>query len=285
MEQVLQINNIGKTFGKTEILKHIDFAMHKGEVCGLIGQNGAGKTTLLRLITGLMKPSYGSIRLIAGKNYLGYMPQSCRFDDHMTVHKTIRLFADIRGADPARSFGLLKKLELDGVKKVKYLSPGQQKKMQMIIAMTGDPDFYVLDEPTAGLDPKAAEEMIQLIRSLHADGKSILLSSHILQNMDEVCTKVAIMEHGILVYDRAIEERYIIKTHPLSDSLLSAVQSRYDLNCSADRCVLTLKTDKAGISGFIKYLVSLSVDIIEVSGSNVKHIVQEHMNAKGGAVK
>jgi ABC-type multidrug transport system ATPase subunit len=149
--------------------------MHKGEVYGLIGQNGAGKTTLLRLITGLMKPSYGSIRLIAGKKYLGYMPQSCRFDDHMTVKKTIRLFADIRGADAGRSFGLLKKLDLDGAKKVKHLSPGQQKKMQMIIAMTGDPDFYIMDEPTAGLDPKAAGEIIQLIKSLHAEGSCSIL--------------------------------------------------------------------------------------------------------------
>ena len=285
MEQVLQINNIGKTFGKTEILKHIDFALRKGEVYGLIGQNGAGKTTLLRLITGLLKPSYGCIRLDTGKKYIGYMPQSCRFDDHMTVKQTIRLFADIRGTDAARSIGLSKKFELDGAKKVKHLSPGQQKKMQMIIAMTGDPDFYILDEPTAGLDPKAAGEIIQLIRSLHAEEKSILLSSHILQNMDEVCTNVAIMDNGNLVYDRAIEESYIIKTNPLSDSLLSAVQSRYDLACSADRSVLTVKTDKAGISGFIKYLVSLSVDILEVSGSNVKHIVQEQMNGKGASAQ
>lgn len=285
MEQVMQIKNIGKTFGKTEVLKHIDFAMCKGEVYGLIGQNGAGKTTLLRLITGLMKPSYGSIRLEAGKNYIGYMPQNCRFDDYMTVRKTIRLFADIRGVNTQKSLDLLKKLELDDAKRVKHLSPGQQKKMQMIIAMLGDPDFFILDEPTAGLDPKATGEIIELIRSLHAEGKSILLSSHILQNMDEVCTSVAIMDKGELVYDHAIEESYMIKTNPLSDSLLSAVQSRYDLACSADRSVLTVKTDKAGISGFIKYLVSLSVDIMEVSGSNVKHIVQEQMNGKGASVQ
>jgi ABC-2 type transport system ATP-binding protein len=285
MEQVLQIDNIGKIFGKTEVLKHIDFIMQKGEVYGLIGQNGAGKTTLLRLIAGLMQPSYGNISLRTGKKYIGYMPQSCRFDDHMTVRKTIRFFAEIRGVDAGKSFDLLKTLELDDAKKVKYLSPGQQKKMQMIIAMTGDPDFYILDEPTAGLDPKASGEIIQLIRSLHAAGKSILLSSHILQNMDEVCTNVAIMEGGYLVYDRAIEESYIIKTNPLSETLLSRVQSRYDLACSADRSVLILKTDQAGISDFIKYLVSLSVDILEVSCSNVKHIVQEQMNGKGAVLQ
>jgi ABC-type multidrug transport system ATPase subunit len=284
MNEVLQIKDTGKSFGKTEVLKHIDFSMQKGEVYGLVGQNGAGKTTLLRLIAGLMKPSYGSIRLLAGKRYIGYMPQSCRFDDRTTVRGTIRFFAGVRGADAEESFELLKKLELEDTKKVKHLSPGQQKKMQMAIAMTGDPDFFILDEPTAGLDPKASGEIIRMIRALQAKGKSILLSSHILQNMDDVCTNVAIMENGRLVYDRMIEESYIIKTSPLTDTALSAIRSGYDIGLSADRSVMTLKTDPAGVSDFIKFLVSLSVDIRGVTGSNVHHIVQQQMNGKGAAV-
>ncbi len=284
MEQMLLINDVGKTFGKTEVLKHIGFKINKGEVYGLIGQNGAGKTTLLRLIAGLMKPSYGSIGLKTEKKFIGYMPQSCRFDDGMTAQKTIRFFTDLRGTFAQESLDQLKKLELDEKKKVKHLSPGQQKKMQMVIAMAGDPDFYVLDEPTAGLDPKATEEIIHLIRSLHAQGKSILLSSHILQNIDEVCTSVAIMDKGELVYDRAVEESYIIKTSPLTDDAFSAVRTGYSVTCNTDRSVLVLKTDKAGLSNFIKQLVSLSVDILEVSASSVKQIVQEQINGEGVAV-
>ena len=164
-----------------------------GEVYGLIGQNGAGKTTLLRLISGLMKPTKGTVNLQTGKPFIGYMPQSCRFDDNTTVSETIRFFARLRNADTKESVSFGKKLKLDMSKKVKHLSPGQQKKLQMIIAMTGEPDLYVLDEPTAGLDPNATFEMKGIIKGIHQKGKSIIISSHILQDMDEICTNLSLI--------------------------------------------------------------------------------------------
>ena len=284
-EQILQISNLGKSFGKSEILKNINFSLQKGEIYGLIGQNGAGKTTLIRLITGLMKPSCGNISLTTEKNYIGYMPQSCRFDDNYSVEKTIGFFANIRNVEVDDSFDLCKKLELDCTKKVKHLSPGQQKKMQMIIAVTGNPDLYVLDEPTAGLDPSATYEMTQIIRSIHDTGKSIIISSHILQDMDAICTSVAIMDKGNLIYDRKIENSYIVKTRPLSGQLLDTIKSKYSITYNKDNTVLTVKTDNDNISDFIKYLTSFSVDILEVTVSNVKNIAQEHMNMKGSVQK
>ena len=284
-QQVLQISNLKKSFGKSKILKGINFSLQKGEVYGLIGQNGAGKTTLIRLITGLMKPSCGNISLTTEKNYIGYMPQSCRFDDNSSVAKTIGFFANLRKVEVDDSFDLCKKLGLDRIKKVKHLSPGQQKKMQMIIAMMGNPDLYVLDEPTSGLDPSATYEMTQIIRSIHGTGKSIIISSHILQDMDSICTSVAIMDKGDLIYNRTIENSYIIKTRPLSGELLDTIKSRYSITYNIDHTVLTVKIDKDNISDFIKYLTSSSVDILEVTVSNVKSIAQEHMNMKGDAKK
>ena len=161
---VLQTNSLSKSFGRTEILHGIDMSIEYGEIYGLIGQNGAGKTTLLRLISGLMKPTKGMVNLQTGKSFIGYMPQSCRFDDNTTVSEIIRFFARLRNADTKESVFLGKKLKLDMSKKVKHLSPGQQKKLQMIIAMTGEPDLYVLDEPTAGLDPNATFEMKGIIK-------------------------------------------------------------------------------------------------------------------------
>jgi len=280
-EQVLQISNLEKSFGKAKILKAINFSLQKGEVYGLIGENGAGKTTLLRLITGLMKPSCGNIFLNTEKNFIGYMPQSCRFDDNSSVAKTIRFFSNLRKAKVDDSFDLCKRLGLDRVKKVKHLSPGQQKKMQIIIAMMGNPDLYVLDEPTAGLDPSATYEMTQIIHSIHDTGKSIIVSSHILQDMDGICTNVAIMDKGNLIYNRRIETSYIVKTRSLSDEVLSRIKSRYCITHNVDHTVLNVKVDKDNISDFIKYLTSSSVDILEVTVSNVKSIAQEHMNIKG----
>src|SRR5574344_1362532 len=126
-EYVLRTHNLSKSVGKTEVLHNIDFSIEHGEVYGLVGQNGVGKTTLLRLISGLMKPTKGSVDLKANKPFIGYMPQSCRFDDGTTVTDTIRFFARLRNAYAEESTALGEKLKLDMQKKVRHLSPGQQK--------------------------------------------------------------------------------------------------------------------------------------------------------------
>lgn len=276
--QILAVEHLNKCFGKAEILHDVDFSVSRGEVYGLVGQNGAGKTTLLRLIAGLMKPTKGNILCHTEKDYIGYMPQSCRFDDGQTVASTISFFSSLRKVDKDEGILRCKKLGLDMNKKVKHLSPGQQKKLQMVIAMTGDPDFYILDEPTAGLDPNATFEMGKLIQELHKKGKSILLSSHILQDMDAICTNVAIMESGSLIYDRELESSYIVNTSPLPEEVIAALEERYSLGINAEHTMLRVKTDKKGVAGLVKILVRQSVDIYEITRSNVKNVVREQLH-------
>lgn len=281
-EQALNVVHLKKAFGKTEVLHDVNLAVLKGEVYGLVGQNGAGKTTLLRLIAGLMKPSGGSISIYTEKDFIGYMPQNCRFDGGTSVADTIRFFASIRKADYQKSFSLCKKLELDTAKKVKHLSPGQQKKLQLVIAMIGEPDLYILDEPTAGLDPNATYEMMKMIGSLHKDGKSILISSHILQDMDEICTKIAILDKGRLIYSKELESSYVIKTEPVPRHTYEVLAKKYLLASNETRTVLYVKTDKKGVSELVKALVGDSIGIFEVSSCNVKAIVQEQLHIGGG---
>ncbi len=279
--QILAVEHLNKCFGQAEILHDVDFSVSRGDVYGLVGQNGAGKTTLLRLIAGLMKPTKGNILCYMEKDYIGYLPQSCRFDDGQTVTSTISFFSTLRKVDKDEGILLCKKLGLDMNKKVKHLSPGQQKKLQMVIAMIGDPDFYILDEPTAGLDPSATFEMSKLIRELHEKGKSILLSSHILQDMDAICTNVAIMESGSLIYDRELESSYIVSTSPLPEEVMVALEGRYSLGINADHTTLHVKTDKKGVARLVKILVLQSVDIYEVTRSSVKNVVQEQLHMVG----
>jgi len=279
-DYVLQVKNLDKSFGKSKILHGINLTIDKGEVYGLIGQNGAGKTTLLRLISGLMKPSSGSITIYTDRKFTGYMPQSCRFDDHTSVANTIRFFAALKKVDVSDSFALCEKLNLNMSKKVKHLSPGQQKKLQIVIAMTGDPDFYILDEPTAGLDPNATFEMMEIIKSIHRRGKSIIVSSHIISDMDEICTNVAIIEKGKLTYDRRLEESYIVKTSPIPSVIVDVLIERYSLQTNEDKTVLYVNADKDIVSELIKELTAHNINIFEVSAFNVKNVVQRQMKER-----
>ena len=278
--QILAVEHLNKCFGQAEILHDVDFSVSRGDVYGLVGQNGAGKTTLLRLIAGLMKPTKGNILCYMEKDYIGYMPQSCRFDGAQTVASTIQFFSALRNADMQNGLWLCQKLELDTAKRVKHLSPGQQKKLQMVIAMTGDPDFYILDEPTAGLDPNASHEMNKLIQELHQQGKSILISSHILQDMDDICTNVAIMESGRLIYDRQLESSYIIETSIVPDKLFTQLAQKFSLSSNQERTLIHAKTDREGVAALIGALTANSVLVYEAVHSNVKDVVQEqlHMN-------
>lgn len=237
-----------------------------------------GKTTLLRLIAGLMKPTDGMIECHTSKNYIGYMPQSCRFDGTQTVASAIQFFSALRNANMQDGLRLCQKLELDTAKRVKYLSPGQQKKLQMVIAMTGDPDFYILDEPTAGLDPNASHEMNKLIQELHQQGKSILISSHILQDMNDICTNVAIMESGQLIYDHQLESSYILETSTVPVELFTKLAQNFSISSNQERTLLHVKTDREGVAALIGVLTSNSVLAYEAVHSNVKNVVEEQLH-------
>lgn len=275
---VLEVKNLSKSFGKVEILHNIDISVATGEVYGLIGQNGAGKTTLLRLISGLMKPTKGTVNLDTEKQYIGYMPQSCRFDDGTTVKDTISIFANLRRANIKNCELLIKKLNLDPNKKVKHLSPGQQKKLQMIIAMTGEPDLYILDEPTAGLDPNATFEMMNIIKGIHASGKSIIISSHILQDMNEICTNIAIMENGRLTYDNEIESCYLIKTSEIPDHLIQELAFKFRLSVDTSGTTIAAKITKEQVPQLVAVLSAMNISIFEISTSNIKNIVQRQLH-------
>ena len=278
MSYILKTEKLSKSFGKTEILHDIDIAIKYGEVYGLIGQNGAGKTTLLRLVSGLMKPSKGSVIFQTAKPFIGYMPQSCRFDDTATAASTIRFFATMRKSNVKDSIRLGEKLELDMGKKVKHLSPGQQKKLQMIIAMAGEPDLYILDEPTAGLDPNATFEMKNIISSIHSAGKSIIISSHILQDMDDICTNIAIMDKGRLTYSNTIENCYVIKTSPIAESVLQELSDKFDFSIDSEATTIIAHISKEKVPQLINILTLHKISVFEVTASNVKGIVQEQLH-------
>lgn len=282
MRDVLAARHIVKRFGAFEALADVDFVLKEGAVCGLIGENGAGKTTLLRVLLGLMKPTAGVVMRKTSKRYVGYMPQSCRFDGRLNVEQTIRFFSCIRKISPEQSLALCGTLSLENRKSVRTMSPGQQKKLQMILAMMGDPELYVLDEPTAGLDPSAAREMGEIIRDLRFRGKSVLISSHILEDMNDTCTEAAILSRGRLLCHERLASSYLIKTSPVPRQALSGLGDLFPVTANETGTVLRIKADASKVPDVIRALVARDVDVLEVSPGGIRNLVQDVLGWEGG---
>ncbi|OJT90596.1 hypothetical protein BM533_02005 [Clostridioides difficile] len=275
-KQILIVNDLVKSFKDKKVLKIYKHRNLQRSCLWFDWKNGAGKTTLIRTITGLMKPTSGTIHFSMDKKYIGYMPQSCRFDDKSTVKETIQFFAGIKNASIESSIELAQKLDLDFTAKVRLLSPGQQKKLQIIIAMIGEPEFYILDEPTAGLDPAATHEMLKIIQSIHKQGKTILISSHILQDMNNICTDIGILKDGKLSYSQAFGKIFQIQIDGISESYLNSLSKKYSLDY-VKNVLLFKDITSNNIPALIKELIQNDVNVYEASVMNLEDLALEEM--------
>jgi len=211
-------NNVTKRFGRVDALKNVSVTCQKGECIGLIGPNGSGKTTLIKCILGMVVPDSGFMTF-NGKNIshdwqyrqmIGYMAQSSRYPENMTVGQVISMMKDIRKKSENLKLDeeLLQAFQLDSLlqKRMRALSGGTRQKVSACLAFLFTPEVLILDEPTAGLDPVAAEILKQKILAEKAKGKLVLLSSHILSELDELVTQVIFMQEGQLLFHHSLEK-------------------------------------------------------------------------------
>ncbi|MBN8665223.1 MAG: ABC transporter ATP-binding protein [Chitinophagales bacterium] len=206
--------NVHKQFGKLQVLKNISVTCNKGECIALIGPNGSGKTTLIKSILGMVIPDSGFITF-NGKNilhdwnyrsYIGYMPQIGRYPDNMSIGQVINMMKDIRNHEGSLDEELIQAFDLEKLydKKMRTLSGGTRQKVSACLAFLFNPDVLILDEPTAGLDPVATEVLKEKIIAEKEKGKVILITSHILSELDEMITQVIFMQEGQLVFHKNI---------------------------------------------------------------------------------
>jgi len=194
---------------RIEAVRGVTLQALAGEVFGLLGPNGAGKTTLVKMLLGVVKPSGGTATLFgrnvgtnAARARVGYLPESLRVDHHHTARSALRFYgrmSRMSGSEIARrSDELLKLVGLEGRDResVRRFSKGMYQRLGLAQALMHDPDLLILDEPTDGLDPVGRNEVRRVIERLRDDGKAIFLNSHILQEVELVCTRAAIMAHG-----------------------------------------------------------------------------------------
>jgi ABC-2 type transport system ATP-binding protein len=208
----LQVDDLRVSYGPKRAVDGVSLEINEGEIFGLLGPNGAGKTSTLSAIEGLLRPDSGSIRIgdidaganpTAAKARLGVQLQSTSFQADLTIREIVRLYAGLYGVRLTRAEidDLLADIHLEGEasRRFSQLSGGQQKRASLLIATLHNPPLVLLDEPTAGLDPQARRQLWQRIERLRDTGRSILLTTHSMEEAQAVCHRVAIIDHGKLL--------------------------------------------------------------------------------------
>lgn len=214
---MIRIENISKRFRKLHALSQINTAFSKGQAVALIGPNGSGKTTLIKSILGLVKPDTGSIyvegqSIREGVDYrrrIGYMPQIGRYPDNMKIGQIFQMLKNLRtGSKTGLDEELYYQFKLDTIldKPMRTLSGGTRQKVSAALAFLFDPEILILDEPTAGLDPLSSEILKEKILREKAKGKLILITSHVLSDLEELVTDIVYLYEGRILFDKKLEE-------------------------------------------------------------------------------
>jgi len=212
-EPVAQAVGLVKRFGDVRALAGVDLAVLPGEIVGLLGPNGAGKTTTIRTLLGYLRPTGGHVRLLGGdprdtrlRVRAGYLPGDAALDAKMTVAALLRWYARLRGGLPqAAVAGLCERLGLDVTRRIGELSSGNRRKVGIVQAVMHDPDVLLLDEPTSGLDPLVQREVHALVRERRDRGAGVLLSSHVLPEVEDVADRVVMLRAGEVVHESTVE--------------------------------------------------------------------------------
>lgn len=220
---VVTMQNITKKFGKFTALDGINLELKEGEVFGFIGPNGAGKTTTIRILMGILKASKGKAGLFnkdAWKNAveihkrIAYVPGDVNLWANLTGGEVIDLLVRLRkGGDKQYQEELIKKFDFDPSKKCRTYSKGNRQKVALIAAFASEADLYIFDEPTSGLDPLMEQVFKECVHKVKAQGKTVLLSSHILSEVEQLCDRVGIIREGKIIETGTLDElRHLTRT-------------------------------------------------------------------------
>ncbi|MGM0867444.1 MAG: ATP-binding cassette domain-containing protein [Bacillota bacterium] len=291
---IAEIKGLQKNYKSTPALKNVTMDLKRGEVLGFIGPNGAGKSTTIRILLGIIKSSGGTAKIF-GKDVwkdsieihkrLAYVPGDVNLWPNLTGGEIIDVFMRLQGTkNNARRDELIHKFQLDPKKKARTYSKGNRQKIALIAALASDAELYIFDEPTSGLDPLMEAVFQEEVENLKSQGNSILLSSHILSEVERLCDRVAIIRQGKVIETGTLDElrhltryQYKITTHnePIG---LKQVSGVHDLEINGKEAVFQADSDQ--IEAILEAIIPYHVIKLESVPPTLESLFMRHYTGK-----
>ena len=299
MTSVCSTSGLVKSFGRTRALDGLDLTVGTGEVHGFLGPNGAGKTTTIRILLGLLRPDAGEARLLGGDPWrdavalhrrLAYVPGDVTLWPSLSGGEIIDLLGRLRGGlDPRRRADLLARFDLDPRKKARAYSKGNRQKVALVAALASDVELLILDEPTAGLDPLMEAVFRACIEEERTRGRTVLLSSHILAEVEALCDRVSIIRGGRTVESGTLAElRHLTRTSIVAELAqppigLAALPGVHDLQAEGTRLRCTV--DAEALDGLLRALAGLGVRSLVSQPPTLEELFMRHYETRSPAAQ
>jgi ABC-2 type transport system ATP-binding protein len=279
----IQTDRLSKRYGHTVALRELTLEVPRGEVFGFLGPNGAGKTTAVKLLTGLARPTAGGGRLLGkplgdrqARRKLGFLPELFRFHAWLSAAEVLNLHGELCGMSAVwRRARIPEVLELVGLSersrdRVGTFSKGMQQRLGLAVALVHEPELVILDEPTSALDPVGRRDVRRLIQELKNHGVTVFLNSHLLSEIELVCDRVAIVDHGRVVREGRLEELLAlgheleIRGAGLNDAVLAALPASWRVHEWAEGRVVLGVSRPEDAALVTRFLVAQGVDVLEL---------------------
>ncbi len=290
MTTAISVSDLHKSFGRTPALDGLNLTVSTGEVHGFLGPNGAGKSTTIRVLLGLLRPDSGETRLLDGDPWrdattlhrrLAYVPGDVNLWPNLTGGETIDLLGRLRGGlDPKRRTSLLERFDLDPSKKGRTYSKGNRQKVALVAALASDVELLILDEPTSGLDPLMEEIFRETITEEKHGGRTVLLSSHILSEVETLCDRVSIIRAGRTVESGTLAElRHLTRTSITADTAtpptgLDTLPGVHDLTIDGDR--VRCEVDTAHLDELMRVLAGAGIRSLTSQPPTLEELFLRH---------
>lgn len=290
MDKLVEVKGLQKNFGQFQALKDVSFEVNAGEVLGYIGPNGAGKSTTIRILLGIIRATQGKVQIF-GKDVwqdsieihkkIAYVPGDVYLWPNLSGGETIDLFLKLHGAiNQEKRDQLIKKFDLNPKKKVRSYSKGNRQKIALIAALATEAELYIFDEPTSGLDPLMEAVFQEEVKGLKAAGKAIILSSHILSEVEKLADRVAVIRKGEIVETGTLDDlrhltRYQYKVETEQEAIgLKELSSVHDLQIKENEA--TFQADSDAIDEILKTLLLYGVKKLEATPPTLEDLFMRH---------